>query len=44
MTVVVVMHPTPMVKDRGRVVKRRRVDVRINVVVASLPGPPRFSA
>ena len=34
--------PDSLVWDRGGVVKRRKIEVRVNVDIAALPGPPGF--
>ena len=34
--------PDPFVRDQGSRSKQRKVDVRINVDIAVLPGPPGF--
>ena len=34
--------PDALVWDQGSIPKRRRVDGRINIDLASLPGPPNF--
>ena len=34
--------PDPLVWDQGGRKKMRRTDIRINVDLASLPGPPGF--
>ena len=36
--------PDPLVWDHGSKRKQRKTDSRINVDLASLPGPPGFSA
>ena len=34
--------PDPLVWDRGGKKKQRKVDIRVDIDLATLPGPPRF--
>ena len=36
--------PDPLVRDKGGPKKARKTDIRVNIDLASLPGPPGFLA